>query len=63
MCCVSEEEKRAEKDKGRKSGDEPIRGVVKEILKFWLDGPMKRGEWFRILGVWGDDAEDVEGKV
>jgi hypothetical protein len=43
---MSEEENRAEKDNGQKSGDEPIRGVVTEMLKFLLDGPMGRGEWF-----------------
>ena len=34
-CGVSEEEKRAEKDNGQKSGDEPISGVVEMFLKFW----------------------------
>ncbi len=40
VCCVSEEEKRAEKVKGQKSEDEPIRRVVSEMLG------MGRGENF-----------------
>ncbi len=46
--CTGEAEKSAEKDKGEKSLDEPIRGDVTTFLKFWLDGPMGRGEWFGI---------------
>ncbi len=38
--CVSEEEKRAEKNKGQESEDEPIRGVVSGMLG------MERGEYF-----------------
>ena len=38
--CWSEEEKRAEKNKGQESEDEPIRGVGLEIFE------MRRGEYF-----------------
>ncbi len=34
-CDVSEEEKRAEKDKGQKSEDGPMRVEFKDFLKFW----------------------------
>ena len=40
VCCVSEEEKRAEKIKGQESEDEPIGRVVSEMLG------MGRGENF-----------------
>ncbi len=61
--CGSEEEKRAEKCKGQKSEDGPMRGEFIDFSKFWGEGPMGRGEYVGVGGVRGDDARDEQGKL
>ena len=59
---VGEADKSAEKNNGENFWDGPMGVECLVYGKFWLDGPMGRGEWFGNWGVRGYDAEDVEGE-